>query len=228
MPWPERLLHRLPDAIAADEAALLEPLGVALHAADLAHVPPGGRAGVYGCGPLGLLLVQVLRIAGASSVVATDRLAHRVEMASDARCRAGVRRRRAIVSSRSPVGPSRPRSTSRSRWPGRTRRSTTRSPRSGPAGGSSSSASRLATGPRSQPAWPGARGCHCCSAGGWRRPNLPRRSSWPPAVGSRSPRWSPPAFPLARAPEAFATPRGADAVSRSSSSPPSPTGPDDR
>ncbi len=81
MPWPERLLYRLPEAIAADEAALLEPLGVALHAADLAHVPPGGRAGVYGCGPLGLLLVQVLRIAGASSVVATDRLAHRVEMA---------------------------------------------------------------------------------------------------------------------------------------------------
>lgn len=81
LPWPERLLHPLPEAIADDEAALLEPLGVALHAADLAHVPAGGRAGVYGCGPLGLLLVQVLRIAGASSVVATDRLAHRVEAA---------------------------------------------------------------------------------------------------------------------------------------------------
>ena len=83
MPWPRRLLHRLPDAIGDDEATLLEPLGVALHALDLAPVPVGGRAGVYGCGPLGLLLVQVLRLAGASVIVATDRLAHRVAAARE-------------------------------------------------------------------------------------------------------------------------------------------------
>ena len=61
MPWPSRLLHRLPDAIGDDEATLLEPLGVALHALDLGPVGVGGRVGVYGCGPLGLLLVQLLR-----------------------------------------------------------------------------------------------------------------------------------------------------------------------
>ncbi|MGZ8528371.1 MAG: zinc-dependent alcohol dehydrogenase [Candidatus Limnocylindrales bacterium] len=82
MAWPERLCHRLPDALLDDEAALLEPVGVALHALDLARVELGGRAGVYGCGPLGLLLVQLLRIAGASHIVATDRLAHRVAAAS--------------------------------------------------------------------------------------------------------------------------------------------------
>ena len=81
MPWPDRLLHRLPDAIGDDEAALLEPLGVALHAVGLAPITIGGRAGVYGCGPLGLLLIQVLRHAGASVIVATDRLAHRVAAA---------------------------------------------------------------------------------------------------------------------------------------------------
>ena len=81
MAWPERLLHPLPDALDDDEAALLEPLGVALHALDLAPVAVGGRAGVYGCGPLGLLLVRLLRLAGASRVVATDRLAHRVAAA---------------------------------------------------------------------------------------------------------------------------------------------------
>lgn len=81
MVWPARLLHRLPDTIGDDEAALLEPLGVALHALDLGPVPPGGRAGVYGCGPLGLLLVQLLRHAGASVIVATDRLPHRVAAA---------------------------------------------------------------------------------------------------------------------------------------------------
>ena len=81
MPWPDRLLHRLPDTIGDEEAALLEPLGVALHALGLAPIAQGGRAGVYGCGPLGLLLVQVLRHAGASVIVATDRLPHRVAAA---------------------------------------------------------------------------------------------------------------------------------------------------
>ena len=78
MAWPERLLTPIPDPIGDDEAALLEPLGVALHALDLAPIAPGARVGVYGCGPIGLLLVQLLRLAGASAIVATDRLGHRV------------------------------------------------------------------------------------------------------------------------------------------------------
>jgi L-iditol 2-dehydrogenase len=82
MAWPARLLHPLPDAIGDEEAALLEPLGVALHALDLARLPGGGSAGVFGCGPIGLLLVQLLRRAGASTIVATDRLVHRVAAAA--------------------------------------------------------------------------------------------------------------------------------------------------
>ena len=81
MPWPSHLLHAVPDAIDMDEAALLETLGIALHAFDLGEVPDGARVGVYGCGPIGLLLVQLLRRSGASVVVATDRLAHRVAAA---------------------------------------------------------------------------------------------------------------------------------------------------
>ena len=83
MPWPDRLLHRVPDAIAADEAALLEPLGVAIHAVDLGAVPDGGTAGVFGCGPLGLIIIQLLQLAGATVAVATDRLPHRVDAARD-------------------------------------------------------------------------------------------------------------------------------------------------
>ena len=73
LPWPERLLHPVPETLTDVEAALAEPLGVALHAFDLGHVRPGAGAGVFGCGPLGLLLVQLLRTAGASPIVATDR-----------------------------------------------------------------------------------------------------------------------------------------------------------
>ena len=81
MTWPERLAHRVPDSLSDLEAALLEPLGVALHAIDLGRVGPGATAGVFGCGPLGLLLVQLLRLVGAGVLVATDPLAHRVAAA---------------------------------------------------------------------------------------------------------------------------------------------------
>lgn len=81
MPWPSHLLHAVPAELDMDEAALLETLGVAVHALDLGEVPEGARVGVYGCGPIGLLLVQLLRRSGASVVVATDRLTHRVAAA---------------------------------------------------------------------------------------------------------------------------------------------------
>jgi len=60
---------------------MLEPLGVALHAVDLAHVRPGMTAGVFGCGPIGLLIVQLLRAAGATTIVGTDTLTHRLDAA---------------------------------------------------------------------------------------------------------------------------------------------------
>ncbi len=81
MGWPERLLQSIPDSITDDEAPVLEPLGVALYAIDIASMAPGGRAGVYGCGPIGLLLIQLLRLRGADTVIATDRLEHPVAAA---------------------------------------------------------------------------------------------------------------------------------------------------
>jgi L-iditol 2-dehydrogenase len=75
--WPERLAHPVPDSIPDPEAALLEPLGVALHALDLGHVREGTTAGVFGCGPIGLLIVQALSAHGVETAVATDPLPHR-------------------------------------------------------------------------------------------------------------------------------------------------------
>jgi L-iditol 2-dehydrogenase len=77
MAWPTRLLHRLPDSVADADGAMLEPLGVAIHALDLGHVRLGATAAVIGCGPIGLCLIQLLRLAGASSVLGADPLPHR-------------------------------------------------------------------------------------------------------------------------------------------------------
>ena len=80
--WPTALLHTLPDGVSDADGAMLEPLGVAIHSADLGHLPFGGTASVIGCGPIGLLLIGVLKAAGASSVLAVEPLAHRREAAA--------------------------------------------------------------------------------------------------------------------------------------------------
>jgi L-iditol 2-dehydrogenase len=80
--WPDRHLVRLPDEISDDEGAVLEPLGIAIHAIDLGHVPIGATVAVIGCGPIGLLLIQAVRAAGAAGVVAVEPLPHRREAAA--------------------------------------------------------------------------------------------------------------------------------------------------
>lgn len=81
--WPTRLLHPLPEPMTAEDGAMLEPLGVALHAHDLGHVRVGARVAVLGLGPIGLMLVQLLAALGAGHVVAVDPLAHRRRAALD-------------------------------------------------------------------------------------------------------------------------------------------------
>ena len=73
----------LPESLDAAAGAMLEPLGVAIHTLDLAHLRVGMRIGVLGSGPIGLLILQLARLAGASVRVATDRLPHRVDAARD-------------------------------------------------------------------------------------------------------------------------------------------------
>jgi len=79
--WPSRCLHALPDALTSEEGAMLEPLGVALHAVDLGGILAGAAVGVFGCGSIGLLIAQLARVSGAGTIVATDVLQHRVEAA---------------------------------------------------------------------------------------------------------------------------------------------------
>ena len=77
MAWPDELLHPLPDAISDAGGAMLEPLGVALHALDLGHVRAGATVAIVGCGPIGLLAIQLARAVGATTVVGVEPLAHR-------------------------------------------------------------------------------------------------------------------------------------------------------
>jgi L-iditol 2-dehydrogenase len=85
MAWPDHCLFALPDGFTATDGAMLEPLGVAIHTVDLAHVRPGSSVGVFGAGPIGLLCLQVAKAAGAARLFATDlpSRTHRLEAARD-------------------------------------------------------------------------------------------------------------------------------------------------
>src|SRR5215207_2530262 len=79
--WPSTLLHPLPGSMSTTEGAVLEPLGVAIHALDLGHLRTAASIAVVGCGPIGLLLIQAALASGATSVLAVDPLSHRQDAA---------------------------------------------------------------------------------------------------------------------------------------------------
>lgn len=79
---PARCCFPVPDAIDDAGAALLEPLGVALHAIDLAKFHVGDSAAILGAGPIGLLCLQIARLAGADPVFVVDQFPWRLELAA--------------------------------------------------------------------------------------------------------------------------------------------------
>ena len=81
MAWDERNLFPIPDTFTYIDGAMLEPLGIAMHALDLAHLEEGMTVGVFGCGAIGLLIVQLARLSRAANIIATDKLVHRLEAA---------------------------------------------------------------------------------------------------------------------------------------------------
>lgn len=85
---PAHILYRLPDAVSFDEASLVEPLSVALHAVNLCPRDLNASVTVVGAGKIGLLIVQTLRAAGYGKIIVIDRNpTHRqlsLEMGADA------------------------------------------------------------------------------------------------------------------------------------------------
>jgi len=69
---PARTLYRLPSGLAYADAAMVEPVAIALHAVGRVHLAPGFTAVVVGSGMIGLLVIQALRVAGAGRIIAVD------------------------------------------------------------------------------------------------------------------------------------------------------------
>jgi len=69
---PQHILYRLPDDVSFIQAAMVEPLSIAVHAVERTPISINDSALVVGAGMIGLLVVQVLRAAGCGTIVALD------------------------------------------------------------------------------------------------------------------------------------------------------------
>ena len=84
----EALMVPVPNGLPADQAALTEPMAVALHAVRRSEIRKGEVGIVIGCGPVGLAVIGMLRARGVKAIVASDYSPGRRELAR--RCGADV------------------------------------------------------------------------------------------------------------------------------------------
>jgi L-iditol 2-dehydrogenase len=71
----------LPPEVSLEMGTIVEPLAVALHSLKFAAIGPGDTVAVFGGGPIGLLTIASLKVAGAGRIWAVEPVAHRREMA---------------------------------------------------------------------------------------------------------------------------------------------------
>ncbi|KAL1453865.1 hypothetical protein WDU94_010172 [Cyamophila willieti] len=75
--------HKLPDNVSLEEGALLEPLSVGVHACRRAGITLGSKVLITGAGPIGLVTLLTAKALGASKVVITDIMQHKLETAKN-------------------------------------------------------------------------------------------------------------------------------------------------
>jgi L-iditol 2-dehydrogenase len=78
---PQHILYRLPQALAFEYAALIEPYAIGLHAVRRSKFIPGTTAVVVGAGMIGLTIIQALKHAGARQIVSIDLMEDRLALA---------------------------------------------------------------------------------------------------------------------------------------------------
>jgi 2-desacetyl-2-hydroxyethyl bacteriochlorophyllide A dehydrogenase len=68
----EKWLHNLPKNISFEEGALLEPLAVAVHAVQKSDIALGDTVAIFGVGAIGLMILVLSRLSGASDIITVD------------------------------------------------------------------------------------------------------------------------------------------------------------
>lgn len=79
----EELVFKLPNELSYEQGALVEPSAVALYAVRSSKLKAGDKAAVFGCGPIGLLVIEALKAAGASEIYAVELSPERQQKAEE-------------------------------------------------------------------------------------------------------------------------------------------------
>ncbi|MCW4631431.1 MULTISPECIES: 2,3-butanediol dehydrogenase [Marinomonas] len=69
---PSYMLHLLPNNVSFEQAGVLEPAAVALHAINQSSLQVGQSCIVYGLGPIGLLIIILAKLKGIENICAVD------------------------------------------------------------------------------------------------------------------------------------------------------------
>ncbi|HEV8539494.1 MAG TPA: zinc-dependent alcohol dehydrogenase family protein [Bacteroidota bacterium] len=74
---PESQLYPLPDGLTTEQCAFIEPISCAVHGIDRANIPAGATVLILGGGTIGLLMLQLAKVAGAARTIVVEPLAHK-------------------------------------------------------------------------------------------------------------------------------------------------------
>lgn len=80
---PQHTVRPLPGSLPLVQAALIEPLAVAVHAVHVSDLKVGDVTAVLGAGPVGILTAQMARLAGARQVLVSEVSPRRLQIARD-------------------------------------------------------------------------------------------------------------------------------------------------
>lgn len=78
---PQHILYRLPNDVSFEQAAMVEPCAIAVHAVERTPIHLNDTAVVVGTGMIGLLVVQALRAAGCGKIITVDIDTGKLELA---------------------------------------------------------------------------------------------------------------------------------------------------
>ncbi len=80
---PQHILYKIPDKVTFNQAAMVEPMAVAIHAVELTPVVVNDTAVVVGAGIIGLFIIQILKIKGCGQIIAVELQSERLELAKE-------------------------------------------------------------------------------------------------------------------------------------------------
>lgn len=83
IPFADDMLIRIPDHLSFNDAAIAEPVGTGLRAIRLSKFKLGDTVAVLGAGPIGLMLIQLLKISGAHQIICSEVSPYRSEIARE-------------------------------------------------------------------------------------------------------------------------------------------------